>query len=74
MGHTIYPIWFYAQKKNLIMPSTTKEIIEVTQLNMQKARHAQIEILNKLNKVKNPFLILAQEPVSYTHLTLPTKA
>ena len=54
--------------KDLIMPSTTKEIIEVTQLNMQKARHAQIEMLNKLNKGKNPFLI----PVSYTHLTLPT--
>ena len=47
------------------MPSTTKEIIEVTQLNMQKARHAQIEILNKLNKTKNPFLILAQEPYCY---------
>ena len=48
MGHTIYPIWFYAQNKDLTMPSTTKEIIEVTQLNMQKARLAQIEILNKL--------------------------
>ena len=44
------------------MPSTTKEIIEVTQLNMQKARHAQIELLNKLNKGKNPFIILTQEP------------
>ena len=54
MGHTIYPIWFYAQNKDLIMPSTTKEIIEVTQINMQKARHAQIEMLNKLNKSKNP--------------------
>ena len=47
------------------MPSTTKEIIEVTQLNMQKARHAQIEMLNKLNKGKNPFLILTQEPYCY---------
>ena len=47
------------------MPGTTKEIIEVTQLNMQKARHAQIEILNKLNKAKNPFLIIAQEPYCY---------
>ena len=65
MGHTIYPIWFYAQKKDLIMPSTTKEIIEVTQLNMQKARMAQIEMMNKLNKCKNPFLILAQEPYCY---------
>ena len=47
------------------MPSTTKEIIEITQLNMQKARHAQIEMLNKLNKAKNPFLILTQEPYCY---------
>ena len=47
------------------MPSTTREIIEVTQLNMQKARLAQIEILNKINKCKTPFIILAQEPYCY---------
>ena len=61
--HTPYgpynlPHMVLCTKKDLIMPSTTKEIIEVTQLNMQKARHAQIEMLNKLNKCKNPFLIL----------------
>ena len=58
------------------MPSTTKEIIEVTQLNMQKARHAQIEMLNKLNKGKNPFLILTQEPYCYksTLALLPQNA
>ena len=48
------------------MSSTTKEIIEATQLNMQKARHAQIKMLNKLNKCKNPFLIITQEPYCYT--------
>ena len=47
------------------MSSTTKNIIKVTQLNMQKARHAQIEMLNKLNKCKNPFLIITQEPYCY---------
>ena len=52
-------------EKDLIMPSTTKEIIEVTQLNMQKARYAQIEMLNKLNKCNNPFLLLTQEPYCY---------
>ena len=62
MGHTIYAIWFYVPNKDLNMSSTTKEIIEVTQLNMQKARHTEIEMLNKLNKCKNPFLIIAQEP------------
>ena len=58
------------------MPSTTKEIIEVTQLNMQKARLAQIEILNKLNKCSNPFLILTQEPYCYkaTLALLPQNA
>ena len=63
-------------KKDLIMPSTTKEIIEVTQLNMQKARHAQIEMLNKLNKCNNPFLILTQEPYCYksTLALLPQNA
>ena len=44
------------------MDSTTKEIIEVTQINMQKA---QIELLNKLNKCKNPFIIVTQEPYCY---------
>ena len=43
------------------MNSTTKEIIELTQINMQKARLAQIELLNKLNKCKNPFIIVTQE-------------
>ena len=52
------------------MPSTTKEIIEVTQLNMQKARQAQIEMLNKLNKTKNPFLILNKEPYYHKMLRL----
>ena len=63
-------------KKDLIMPSTTKEIIEVTQLNMQKARHAQIEMLNKLNKCNNPFLLLTQEPYCYksTLALLPQNA
>ena len=58
------------------MPSTTKEIIEVTQLNMQKARHAQIEELNKLNKCRNPFLIITQEPYCYkaTLALLPQNA
>ena len=58
------------------MPSTTKEIIEVTQLNMQKARQAQIEMLNKLNKAKNPFLLLTQEPYCYksTLALLPQNA
>ena len=32
---------------------------------MQKARLAQIEMLNKLNKCKNPFIILTQEPYCY---------
>ena len=52
------------------------EIIEVTQLNMQKARHAQIEMLNKLNKCSNPFLILTQEPYCYksTLALLPQNA
>ena len=76
MGHTIYPIWFYAQNKDLIMPSTTKEIIEVTQLNMQKARLAQIEVLNKINKCNNQFLMLTQEPYCYkaTLALLPQNA
>ena len=76
MGHTIYPIWFYTHLKDLTMPSTTKEIIEVTQLNMQKARHAQIEMLNKLNKCNNPFLLLTQEPYCYksTLALLPQNA
>ena len=58
------------------MPSTTKEIIEVTQLNMQKARLAQIELLNKINKCKNPFIVLAQEPYCYkaTLALLPQNA
>ena len=58
------------------MPSTTKEKIEVTQLNMQKARHAQIELLNKLNKSKNSFMILTQEPYCYkaTLALLPQNA
>ena len=43
MGHTIYPIWFYAPNKDLNLPSTIKEITGVTQLNIEKARHAQIE-------------------------------
>ena len=62
IGHTIYPIWFHSRNKDLIMPSTTKEIIEVTQINMQKARLAKIELLNKLIKFKKPFLIVSQEP------------
>ena len=43
---------------------------------MQKARHAQIEMLNKLNKGKNPFLILTQEPYCYktTLALLPQNA
>ena len=47
------------------MPSTIKEVIEITQLNMLKSRLAQIELLNKLNKSRNKFLILAQEPYCY---------
>ena len=47
------------------MCSTTKEIIEVTQVNMQKARLAQIELLNKLNKTKNKYIIMTQEPYCY---------
>ena len=76
MGHTIYPIWFYAQNKDLNMSSTTKEIIEVTPLNMQKARHAQIKMLNKLNQCKNPFIIVTQEPYCYksTLALLPQNA
>ena len=53
--------------KNIeITSSTTKrEVIEVTQINTQKARLAQIELLNKLNKCKNPFIIITQEPYCY---------
>ena len=49
-------------QKDLIIDSTTKEIIGVTQINMQKVRLVLIELLNKLNKCKNPFVILTQEP------------
>ena len=45
--------------------STTKERIEVTQINTNKARLAQIELLNKLNKCRNPFIIITQEPYCY---------
>ena len=41
------------------MPSTTKEVIQVTQINIQKARLAQIELLNKLNKCNGPNLIFS---------------
>ena len=44
---------------------------------MQKARHAQIEMLNKLNKCKNPFtILLTQEPYCYksTLALLPQNA
>ena len=53
--------------KNIeVTSSTTKrEVIEVTQINTQKARLAQIELLNKLNKCKNPFIIITQEPYCY---------
>ena len=39
--------------------------IEITQLNMQKSRLAQIENLNKLNKTKNQFLQILQEPYCF---------
>ena len=45
--------------------STTKERIEVTQINTNKARLARIELLNKLNKCRNPFIIITQEPYCY---------
>ena len=46
-----------------VTSSTTKrEVIEVTKINTQKARLAQIELLSKLNKCKSPFIIITQEP------------
>ena len=78
--HSIWATQFapygFRHKKDLIRPSSNKKVIEVTQLNMQKARHAQIEMLNKLNKCNNPFLILTQEPYCYkcTLALLPQNA
>ena len=49
-------------------------MIEVTQLNTQKARLAQIELLNKLNKCKNPFIDITHEPYCYYKATLVQNA
>ena len=57
---------------------------ELTQKEVKQYIHDRFQNVKKNNKVKelvefqsmNKFLIMAhnQEPVSYTHLTLPTKA
>ena len=47
------------------MAQTKSTRIEVTQLNMQKSRLAQIENLNKLNKTTNHFLQIIQEPYCF---------
>lgn len=51
--------------QNQMTKHTITEVIKVTQINMQKARMAQIEMLNKLNASKTPFLIITQEPYCY---------
>ena len=56
-------------KKNRVIDlnstTTGKGRIEVTQIKTNKARLAQIELLNKLNKCRNPFIIIKQEPYCY---------